>query len=184
VLFATEGKDGSTVGRFAEDLAAHGGDPSSIQDVHRHDSAVELLEAAAYEQQTRTLFLRGTDRYFSKANEAIGHPVVTLRLSDDWHGADFIAQHIDGRTFIKVQLKSRPAFAKKYQRKDLFIAFFDGASWFLYPHDEVLEKLLSLSTIGDTMSWSDRGDSWKSAQRALRDLLEPFRLGDIEAPLN
>lgn len=40
-----------------------------------YDSAVEILEAAGYEQQTRTLFFRGTDRYLNKANEAGGHPV-------------------------------------------------------------------------------------------------------------
>jgi transposase len=33
VLFATEGKDSSTVARFAEDLEAHGGDPASITEV-------------------------------------------------------------------------------------------------------------------------------------------------------
>ena len=26
-------------------------------------------------------------------------------LNDDWQGADFIANHIDGDTFLKVQLK-------------------------------------------------------------------------------
>jgi hypothetical protein len=30
----------------------------------------------------------------------------TIRLSDDWGGADFIAQHIDG-SVLKVQLKGR-----------------------------------------------------------------------------
>ena len=39
---------------------------------------------------------------------------VTLRLSDDWEGADFIAQHINGRV-IRVQLKSRLAFYEKYR---------------------------------------------------------------------
>jgi hypothetical protein len=103
---------------------------------------------------------------------------VTLRLSDDWQGADFIAQHIDGRTFLRVQLKSRPAFAKKYLGKDLFIAFHDGTSWFLYPHDEVLQKLLAASEIGKTISWSERGGySWRAAPRVLRTLLEPYRLG-------
>lgn len=32
VLFATEGKDRATVARFAQDLAAHGGDPASIKE--------------------------------------------------------------------------------------------------------------------------------------------------------
>lgn len=120
---------------------------------------------------------------FQKASAVLAdYGFVTLRLSDDWQGADFIAQHIDGRTFIKVQLKSRPAFAKKYQGKDLFIAFCDGSSWFLYPHDDVLEKLLAVSNIGDTLSWSDRGGySWKGAPRLLRELLEPFRLGEARA---
>ena len=27
---------------------------------------------------------------------------VTMRLSSDWQGADLIAQHIDGETFLKV----------------------------------------------------------------------------------
>ena len=30
----------------------------------------------------------------------------TIRLTDDWQGADFIAQHIDGSTFLKVQIKT------------------------------------------------------------------------------
>lgn len=30
---------------------------------------------------------------------------ITHRLSDDWNGADFIAQHIDGVLFLRVQLK-------------------------------------------------------------------------------
>lgn len=40
-----------------------------------YDTAVEILEAAGYEQQTRTLFFRGPNRYINKANEAVGHPV-------------------------------------------------------------------------------------------------------------
>lgn len=44
---------------------------------------------------------------------------VTLRLSDDWQSADFIAQHIDGVTFLRVQLKGRLTFERKYQGKGL-----------------------------------------------------------------
>jgi transposase len=33
VLFATEGRDAATVAAFAEDLAAHGGDPAAIEEV-------------------------------------------------------------------------------------------------------------------------------------------------------
>ena len=31
---------------------------------------------------------------------------VTMRLSSDWQGADFIAQHLDGETFLRVRPKS------------------------------------------------------------------------------
>ena len=53
-----------------------------------------------------------------------------LRLTDDWQGADFIACHIDGETFLKVQLKGRLVIDRKYQGKDIHIAFIhgDGAS--------------------------------------------------------
>ena len=43
---------------------------------------------------------------------------VTMRLSSDWQGADFIAQHLDGETFLKVQLKSRLTFDKKIYRQE------------------------------------------------------------------
>ncbi|AOF82135.1 hypothetical protein BSY238_1960 [Methyloversatilis sp. RAC08] len=46
---------------------------------------------------------------------------TTIRLSDDWQGADFIAQHIDGQQFVKAQLKGRCTLAKKYMGKDLYI---------------------------------------------------------------
>ena len=67
---------------------------------------------------------------------------MTLRLTDDWQGADFIAQHIDGETFMKVQLKSRLAFNKKYCGKNIYIAFSQDFDWYLYPHDEILEQVL------------------------------------------
>src|SRR5438128_1716322 len=95
---------------------------------------------------------------FQKVSDVLAeYGFVTMRLSDDWQGADFIAQHTDGKLFIKVQLKSRPAFAKKYLGKDLFIAYCDGQDWYLYPHDEVLERVLKVTSIGDTESWLIRG---------------------------
>ena len=40
-----------------------------------------------------------------------------LRLSDDWQGADFIACHIDGETFLRVQLKGRLVIDREVPRK-------------------------------------------------------------------
>ena len=66
---------------------------------------------------------------------------LTHRLSDDWQGADFIAQNIDGETFLRVQLKGRLTFDKKYLGKDLHIAFPYNDSWYTYPYDELLEVI-------------------------------------------
>jgi hypothetical protein len=67
---------------------------------------------------------------------------IAIRLSDDWNGADFLAQHVDGKTLLRVQLKSRLGIYKKYQGKNLWVCFPDRGDWYLYPHDEVLHHLL------------------------------------------
>src|SRR5258705_11727854 len=67
---------------------------------------------------------------------------ATVRLTDDWCGADFIAMHMDGKTLLKVQLKGRLYFGKKYLGKDLLFGFCANGDWYLYPHDSVLEQAL------------------------------------------
>jgi hypothetical protein len=107
---------------------------------------------------------------------------VTLRLSDDWQGADFIAQHIDGATFIRVQLKSRLTFHKKYRGKDLWIAFNDGEAWYLYPHDDLLRQVLEATGVSSTVSWAERGGySFPRLSKQLRSLLAKYRIsGDVK----
>lgn len=82
---------------------------------------------------------------------------ITIRLSDDWQNADFIAQHIDGNQFLKVQLKGRLYFSKVYENKDIYIAFPDKESWYVYPHDEVLSLILKKTNVGATKSWIEDG---------------------------
>ena len=102
---------------------------------------------------------------------------VTHRLSDDWQGAGFIAQHIDGETFYKVQLKSRLTFAKKYQGKDLFIAFQEDRHWYLFPHDELLEDILENTKISRSKSWRDRGGySFPRLSQQLKVMLRQYRI--------
>lgn len=83
---------------------------------------------------------------------------TTLRLSDDWQGADFIAQHIDGGQFLRVQLKSRLTFCKKYLGKSLHIAFHGAGRWYLYPHDELFKEIAGVSNIEKTESWLTKGE--------------------------
>ena len=102
---------------------------------------------------------------------------LTIRLSSDWRGADFIAQHVDGITFLKVQLKGRPFFDKRYRDQDLYICFSNADSWFLYPHDEVLGQMLSAGRLQGTEAWDADGIyHFPKLTKLLATLLEPYRL--------
>ncbi|MGA8090300.1 MAG: hypothetical protein WCA10_23710 [Terracidiphilus sp.] len=102
---------------------------------------------------------------------------LTIRLSDDWNGADFIAQHFKSKEFLKVQLKGRLCFYKKYQGKDLYICFREASFWYLYPHDELLPKVHSSGSMSGTKSWDKLGGySFPSIPRQLEGLVLPYRI--------
>lgn len=102
---------------------------------------------------------------------------ATLRLSDDWQGADFIAQHVDGKTFLKIQLKTRLTFGKKYQDKDIFIVFQHTDSWYLFPHDELLKQVLEKTNVGNTKSWKKKGGySFPKISTEMEALLCPYKI--------
>lgn len=102
---------------------------------------------------------------------------TTLRLTDDWQGADFIAQHIDGDMFLKVQLKTRLTFMKKYRKKDLYIAFPEVGSWYLYPHDSLLEVACEKTSIENTESWQGGAYHVGSLGKKWASMLEPYKIG-------
>ena len=68
---------------------------------------------------------------------------TSMWLNNDQNGADFIAVHLDGVSDIKVQLKGRLSFAKRYKGKNLYIGLIANESVYLYPHDEVIFKVES-----------------------------------------
>ena len=83
---------------------------------------------------------------------------TTIKLADDWQGADFLAQHIDGKQTIKIQLKGRFTIDKKYLKKNLFVAFPADEKWYLYPHDDVIKELKKWGfKYLDTDSWKSKG---------------------------
>lgn len=51
---------------------------------------------------------------------------LTIPLSNDWNGADFIVQMHDGVTFHKVQLKGGLTFDIRYLGKHLYICLRDA----------------------------------------------------------
>jgi hypothetical protein len=110
---------------------------------------------------------------------------ATIRLNDDWEGADFLAQHIDGENYLKVQLKSRLTFDQKYVGKNIYMCFpyrlEDGAgrvTWYIFDHDKLLGIFLDKGQISKTSTvWlSDQPYSWKAPGEPQRILLEKHAL--------
>ena len=58
----------------------------------------------------------------------------SMRLNNDWQGADFIA--VKDEEMLKVQLKGRFTIDKKYVGKDIHIAFIEDDVIKMYKHDE------------------------------------------------
>jgi hypothetical protein len=102
-----------------------------------------------------------------------------LRLSDDFEGADFIALHIDGETLLRVQLKGRLCFDKKYYGKGLHIAFRDGDDVYVYPHDTLREEISQAGFDDKSKSekWLQDGSrSWPQVPNKLRPLLNTYKI--------
>lgn len=99
----------------------------------------------------------------------------SMWLSDDWQGADFLAVHVDGKTVLRVQLKSRLAIDKKYMGKNLHIAFRHGERVFVYPHDELVTWVIDQKHVGEmTKAWGKEGHwHWAKLPRWASGFLEP-----------
>ena len=102
-----------------------------------------------------------------------------IPLNDDWLGADFLASHVNGSTFLKVQQKARFMVDKKYVGKDLHIAFRHGDDVYVYPHDLIMTKLIAWGTANgkfvNTASWAKGGFSWGSPPKEHLKMLEPYK---------
>lgn len=108
------------------------------------------------------------------ASKLADYGFTSMWLSNDWQGADFIAVHIDGTTDIKVQLKGRLSFSKKYVGKNIYICFIANGEIYLYPHDLVLELVedkISDRTYLTTGSWST-----PKLSKFFEDLLSDYKL--------
>lgn len=101
----------------------------------------------------------------------------SILLSDDWLGADFIAYHNDGERFYRVQLKGRMTIDNKYVGKGLYIAFVDGDRVYVYPHDEMGDRIEAAGKVSSSVSWSKyRSHSWPSVSKWMRELLNEFEV--------
>ena len=81
----------------------------------------------------------------------------SMRLNNDWQGADFIAVKND--EMLKVQLKGRFTVDKKYLDKKIYIAFIEDNIVKIYEHDEAVNILPD--NIKQSDSWNIHGSySW------------------------
>ncbi|MBL4729904.1 MAG: hypothetical protein JKY28_00655 [Sulfurimonas sp.] len=89
------------------------------------------------------LNLKAKEMYnFQKVSSVLAdYGFTTMWLNNDWKGADFIGIHIDGTTTLKVQLKARLYFDEKYMNKNIYMCFIEDNEVYLYPHDELLNKI-------------------------------------------
>jgi hypothetical protein len=102
----------------------------------------------------------------------------TIRLSDDWNGADFLAIHVDGRPVLRVQLKSRFYLSAKYERQNLWLCFPDDLGAYLLPYDAFFKKVAKKNPeIFQSKSWRKKNlYHRKPLSKELRVLLRPYLL--------
>ena len=95
--------------------------------------------------------------YHKVASALADYGYDSMRLNNDWQGADFIA--VNGDNMLKVQLKGRFTLDKKYIGKDIYIAFIENNVVKMYYHDEAVNMLPD--NIKQSDSWDIQGSySW------------------------
>ena len=112
------------------------------------------------------------------ASRLADYGFTCLRLSDDWQGADFIACHINGETFLKVQLKGRLGIDKKYQHKDIHVAFIHTGNVYVYDHDQFIDLIRSAHpSILKSKAWLETGrySWWPNPSTWALEFLKEYR---------
>tara|TARA_B110000977_G_scaffold167026_1_gene215291 strand:- start:117 stop:509 length:393 start_codon:yes stop_codon:yes gene_type:complete len=93
----------------------------------------------------------------------------SMRLNNDWQGADFIAVKND--EMLKVQLKGRFTVDEKYIDKSILIAFIENDIVKIYDHDEAVNMLPD--NILDSSSWSEKGGySWGQTPKIYNSIIK------------
>lgn len=134
-----------------------------------------------------TLNARQKENYnFQKVSAILAdYGFSTVRLTDDWQGADFVAQNMKGNEFLKIQLKTRIIIAKKYENKGLWICFKvrhdkEHEDWYLVNHDALMNLALtkykpdSERGVKNSRSWNNEKKgtySWPKPGKELWSLI-------------
>jgi hypothetical protein len=100
--------------------------------------------------------------------------VAYLPVVDE--GIDLILYREQPYDLKMVQLKSRWTIDRKYSDRNIWIAFPEGeATWYLAPHDEVVELAKTLGFAEGTQSWEKKGGySRGTMTKELRDKMGKY----------
>jgi transposase len=132
VLFATEGRDGDTVARFAADLRAHGGDPGAVTDTSSDMSAAYIAGIGEHLPNAAMTF----DRFhvmakLSEAVDAVRRDEVTARpelKGTRWlwlKNRTNLTARQQGELFALTRPSARLATARALRWREDFQAYYD-----------------------------------------------------------
>jgi hypothetical protein len=128
-------------------------------------------------------------RYRSQVREVINrNALVTLALEHGFNaflpvydgGVDFILYREEDAMVRKVQLKGRWYIDRKYEGRDIWIAFHVAGDWYLAPHDHLVAMGERMG-FTRTSSWQEGGAySCPRPSQAMTQELAPYRFGEVE----
>jgi hypothetical protein len=83
----------------------------------------------------------------------------------------------DDVPFVRVQTRKRLWLDKRNIGKEIHIGFADGARYYIYPHDEIMDEILATRNVGKTKSWIERGlYHWPSLPKWAVELLAQYEV--------
>ena len=110
------------------------------------------------------------------AAELADYGFNSIKLADDWLGADFLAYHKDEGQILRVQLKGRLVISQKYRYKDLYICFPYRDDWYLVPHDTLVHIADTTTNWLNTTSWRKGEYSSANPSKRMLDALAAYRI--------
>jgi hypothetical protein len=126
-------------------------------------------------------------RFSSQVSEVINrNTVVSLALGQGFNaflpvydgGVDFILYRESDRELRKVQLKGRWTIDKKYEGRDIWIAFPIDGNWYLMKHDDMVAT--AAPGVLQSVSWTKNGLYSKGTLTATaKKQFEPYRFAPI-----
>lgn len=171
-----------------QDRFAEGAFASAVESglIRRILSRAEQITAAEPQKGEKS-------RYGSQVREVINrNTFVSLALAEGFNaylpvydgGVDFILYREEYGLIRKVQLKGRWTIDKKYEGRDLWVAFPIETEWYLVPHNAMVDMAEAQGKT-KTASWIEAGlYSTGAPSKAIIKACAPYRFKSIKVVAN